>query len=275
MIGIRLAAVMAALAVLCAPAIALGQTPDSEPGELVEALFSAWGNWTVFTGIAIALGVHAWRLFKPQIWEQIPSKLRRVIPPTVAALTTVAASLVAGASWADAGKTFVSAWAGVLLTQDIVIALFGNGTGNIGSTTKKTISIGLVCLALPLALLGCQPPHSAADVERATVVGYAFAVEAIEASDNVAANWIESLDEPTEAELSAAERIADVLVEARRLLVVVRERLLEGEEVLDELRSVITKLSDSVRLLEASGVKIPDKIQSALNAAEELLGDPQ
>lgn len=122
MIGIRLAAAVAALMVVCLPSVALAQETNAQ--NLIEATIASWGTWTVVAGNLLALGIYVWRLIKPEVWERIHPRLKRVIPPTVAALATVSGALIAGASWAEAGQTLIAVWGGALITQDVLTGLF-------------------------------------------------------------------------------------------------------------------------------------------------------
>lgn len=95
----------------------------SEAQNLIESAIASWGTWTVVSGNLLALGIYAWRTVKPEVWDGLHPRLKRVIPPTVAALATVSGTLIAGASWAEAGQTLIATWGGALITQDVLTGL--------------------------------------------------------------------------------------------------------------------------------------------------------
>ena len=268
MIGIRLAAVMAALAVVCAPAVALaGVEVPQEP----EALTS-WAIIVAGYVLAGALIVSRYAPILKPLSQRLPAKWRWV-PEAVGVAAMVLQTGLPSVTTAQGAL-------GVLLTAGMAAyAVYTPGAKSPDDDEPKTktsgVMLGGLLCALPLALLGCQPPHSAADVERATVVGYSLAVEVVEATDDAAVSWIESLDEPTDGELEAADRIADTLVKARELLVEARDRLLEGQDILDQLRDAVVTLSDGVTLLVDAGVPLPSRVLSSLQTASELLGETQ
>lgn len=170
------------IAVMLCTGIALGQTPDSPPNELVDGLFASWGNWPVFAGIAVASAVYLWRLFKPHVWGKLDQRYRRFIPPCVAGLTAASAALVAGSSWAVAGQVFVSTWASILFTGDTLIGVFGKPEApptqeptideKLDEAFKKTLGGGLVVLFIAALLGGCSPSlQSVAAEPRPRTVG--------------------------------------------------------------------------------------------------------
>lgn len=119
-IGIRLLPLFAALFVLLAPAVALAQTADTQPAELVALLFASWGKWSVCAGLGVLVLVHVWRQLKPEVWGALHPVARRLIPPAVSALTTAAIGLASGATWAEAGQVFAVQWVALAWAADVV-----------------------------------------------------------------------------------------------------------------------------------------------------------
>lgn len=125
---IRLVVLAVWCAVLCAPSVAMAQ--EGDPGAIVNDVFGSWGVWPVFAANCVALAIYFWRLVKPHVWNSVHPKLRRLIPPTVSALTTVIPLALSGADWPEIGQAFVAAWASVLMTQDVILGLAGKPSNN-------------------------------------------------------------------------------------------------------------------------------------------------
>jgi hypothetical protein len=118
----------AVAALLLWPAVALAQNADTPPAELVSALFASWGQWSVSAGLVALIAVQVWRKVRPGVWESLPALAKRLLPPTVSALTTGAVGLAAGGSWAEAVQVFVAQWIALAWAADVLTGLVGKGT---------------------------------------------------------------------------------------------------------------------------------------------------
>lgn len=95
-----------------------------------ETLVSAWGNWPIFVGLAVALFVRAWQVLRPVVWDDVPSRYRPLIGLLVAGLPALSLSLLGGASWAVAVLSLVQAWgASATLAEALRLALGKPGSG--------------------------------------------------------------------------------------------------------------------------------------------------
>jgi hypothetical protein len=141
----------------------------------------------------------------------------------------------------------------------------------------------VLCLALmlPLALLGCSPrdgvpPASAADVGQVVrqdvAIAYAALCVVLELADSLETAYLDSLANPTAAQLDQAQAVVDRLKAARAILVELRQGFLDGH---GKLRAALAELRKAVTLAQLAGVNVPDKVWSAMNGADAVLGGVQ
>lgn len=116
-----------ALLLIALPAFAL--PADAPPAELMEHLIGNWGQGNVVAGCAVALGIYVWRLYKPQVFDQLHPSLKRLLPPFIAVLSSTVATLINGGSWAEFGRIFIVTWTGVVLTQETLTMAYKPSTG--------------------------------------------------------------------------------------------------------------------------------------------------
>jgi hypothetical protein len=167
--GIRRAAIGAALAVILVPSLALAQTAETPPAELVQMLFASWGAWSVVVGLGLLIAIQVWRKLKPKVWDSMHPIARRVLPPTVSALTTAAVGLASGATWAEFGQVFVVQWVTLAWAADIISPL---------DVSKVTAAIkGTTVGILVLLVTGCAPSLATVSAETPQVGVGAMAPE--------------------------------------------------------------------------------------------------
>lgn len=254
------------------PSLCLAQTPDTPPADLVEMLLASWGQWSVVTGLGILVAIQIWRKVKPDVWDELPSLVKRLLPPTISALTTAAVGLAAGASWAEFGKVLLVQWVSLAWAADVLSALTKAGTDALKLGKAGTVLL-LSSLLLSSVVSCSRPPQSAADVERVTVVAYTITHEALVGADQLTGEWIDSVENPSDADIALADDIVTALKTARNLLDEAREKLLDGQKVLDDLRAVAGQLSLTVELLERANIPVPRAVLDAVELAQELLGE--
>jgi hypothetical protein len=114
----KLTTALFAVALLLVTQSAFALPADAPPSELMDHLIGNWGQWNIVVGCAVALGIYIWRLYEPQVFDQLHPSLKRLLPPTIAVLSTTVATLINGGSWAEFGRVFIVTWTGVVLTQE-------------------------------------------------------------------------------------------------------------------------------------------------------------
>ena len=68
------------LAILLTSTVAFAAPAFDAPAtELAEGLRSSWGDWPVFVGIAVALFVRGWQVWRPLALDALPSRLRPLV----------------------------------------------------------------------------------------------------------------------------------------------------------------------------------------------------
>jgi hypothetical protein len=95
-------------------------TPESPPGDLVDALWSSWGNWPVVVGLIVSLLIHVWRKFEPELWSDIPARLRPLIPLLMSGLFAGAAALLTYGDFVMGLKAATIAWTVAVLGSDVL-----------------------------------------------------------------------------------------------------------------------------------------------------------
>jgi len=123
MINLRLT-----LTILLLAPIAYAITPDAPTADLVDAGVRAWGDWPVFVGVAVALCVRGWQVWRPLALDALPSRLRPLVAVVFAGLPAVSIALLDGEDWLGAGIALVQAFAGAAGTIEALRLAFGKPT---------------------------------------------------------------------------------------------------------------------------------------------------
>lgn len=144
MIRLILAAVAA---IMLYPSMALAADGTTQPDELVQLIFSSWGQWSVVGGLAMLLAIQVWRHYKPEVWDQLHPAVRRLLPPAVSALTTAAVGLTVGGTWEE----FALVFCGQLFALYVGVEGIGGGGAVIDSlldSRQKAIAKRVVVRAI-------------------------------------------------------------------------------------------------------------------------------
>lgn len=117
------------LAIMLTSAVAFA-TPafDASAPELAEGLRSSWGDWPVFVGVAVALFVRGWQVWRPLALDALPSRLRPLVAVVFAGLPAVSIALLDGEDWLGAAIALLQAFAGAAGTVEALRLAFGKPT---------------------------------------------------------------------------------------------------------------------------------------------------
>jgi hypothetical protein len=143
--------IITVLAILLWSAVALASDGTTPPDELVSLIFASWGQWSIVGGVAMLLAIQAWRRAKPHVWGSLHPAVKRLLPPTVSALTTAAVGLTAGGTWAEFAQVFL----GQLLALYVGVEAMGGGGAVIDSildSRQKAIARRVVIHAVEKAV---------------------------------------------------------------------------------------------------------------------------
>lgn len=122
-------------------------------------------------------------------------------------------------------------------------------------------------LALALLMFGCSG-LPASHVPHDVALGYASLSAALEVADTVETAWLDSLEHPTAEQLDHAAAVVGKLKLVRAALTAVHDDFEHGRY---KLKTALADLRAVEKLAGIAGVKVPDKIDKALDAATEVL----
>jgi|SRR6478736_2936291 len=177
--------------------------------------------------------------------------------------------IAAGKLWSQ-GKLPLAQKAGAVVVED----------GKIKPTKARAMPLGpmamlTLCAMLALTPLACIPhgqPTTAADaaaqVPRDVAIAYAALCTALELADTIEVQHLDSLKNPTQAQLDQAEAVIAKLKMVRAALAQVRDDFQTGRE---KLRSALGDLSSAVNLAQLAGLNIPDAVWKGIDAAKAVL----
>ena len=118
-IKLTLAILLTSTVAFAAPAF------DASAPELAEGLRSSWGDWPVFVGVAVALFVRGWQVWRPLALDALPSRLRPLVAVVFAGLPAVSIALLDGEDWIGAAIALLQAFAGAAGTIEALRLAFG------------------------------------------------------------------------------------------------------------------------------------------------------
>jgi hypothetical protein len=140
------------------------------------------------------------------------------------------------------------------------------------SKPPPILPAALVLLLAASLIGGCHPrPANVPHALDSAAVAYSGAVVALELADQATTAWIDSLEDPTDAQLDDAERVVEALILTRASLAVVRQGLIDGRDVLDSLTAAARSLRALCDDLDRLGVPVPPRAAEALDGALEVL----
>lgn len=117
------------LAILLTSTVALAAPAfDAPAAELAEGLRSSWGDWPVFVGVAVALFVRGWQIWRPLALDALPSRLRPLVAVVFAGLPAVSIALLDGEDWIGAAIALLQAFAGAAGTVEALRLALGKPT---------------------------------------------------------------------------------------------------------------------------------------------------
>jgi hypothetical protein len=117
------------LAILLTSTVALAAPAFDAPApELAEGLRSSWGDWPIFVGVAVALFVRGWQVWRPLALDALPSRLRPLVAVVFAGLPAVSIALLDGEDWLGAAIALLQAFAGAAGTIEALRLAFGKPT---------------------------------------------------------------------------------------------------------------------------------------------------
>lgn len=115
-----------AIAILLLSSVALAAPGfDAPTPDLVEGLRNNWGDWPVFVGIAVALFVRAWQVWRPLALDALPPRLRPLVAVVFAGLPAVSIALLDGEDWLGATIALLQAFFGAAGTVEALRLAFG------------------------------------------------------------------------------------------------------------------------------------------------------
>lgn len=128
----------------------------------------------------------------------------------------------------------------------------------------------LLLVAVLALLTGCARPPAAHSAIDASAVAYSGAVVALELTDAATVAWLREAPR-TDAQLARAEHVVDALVSLRASLAMVRQGILDGRDVAEQLTALARSLGVCCSELERLGVEVPPAATDALAAALAVL----
>lgn len=122
---LRIKLLLALSVLFLSPSALAAPAFDAPTPELVEGLRANWGDWPVFVGVAVALFVRAWQVWRPLALDALPSRLRPLVAIVFAGLPAVSIALLDGEDWLGAVIALLQAFAGAAGTIEAMRLAFG------------------------------------------------------------------------------------------------------------------------------------------------------
>lgn len=242
-------------------------------------------NWYALAALLLTLAVQLFRKApkSSELWAKIPDGWRWLLPVASGAVTGFTQAFAAGLAFPSAALAAFGGAIGISIPAMGINSLlteaplrWNGGAGGAqpeppkkGPPSWPPLSAIALLFGIGLAFhVNACAPKSAADVPHGIAIAYAAATAALEVADTAETAYLDSLAAPTEAQLDRAAAIVEKLKEARAGLVAVHDDFQNGRE---KLLAALSDLRAGVALASALGVKLPDKVPQALDAAAEAL----